>query len=281
MIDGTPSPVPLAADPSAGTDAAAPGTGAVIAGATVPSDRGGKPLWARLDSPFGAGFLLTLGGLAAVVLGIAIANIATVIIYIALAMFAALGLDPVLKWFERHNVKRAWAIVIVALTFTVIGVGLLLLVVPTLVDADRRVHHRYPRDDRELRDDRHLRLARGHLRSGPDHPRRRYAVVHHEPREHRGHLGRAAQDRRRYRRRHLGRTHRHRADALLRGIPPRHQGVADAVRVGAQPREGAEHDRSDHRFDRQLPHGNGHPGVLQLHRGVPAALLPAAARTRC
>jgi predicted PurR-regulated permease PerM len=134
MTDGTPSPAPLAADPSAGTDAAAPGTGAVIAGATVPSDRGGKPLWARLDSPFGAGFLLTLGGLAAVVLGIAIANIATVIIYIALAMFAALGLDPVLKWFERHNVKRAWAIVIVALTFTVIGVGLLLLVVPTLVE---------------------------------------------------------------------------------------------------------------------------------------------------
>ena len=133
MTDGTPSPAPLAASPAAGTDAAAPDTGAVIAGATVSSDRGGKPLWARLDSPFGVGFLLTLGGLAAVVLGIAVTNIATIIIYIALAMFAALGLDPVLKWFERHNVKRPWAIVIVALTFTVLGVGLLLLVVPTLV----------------------------------------------------------------------------------------------------------------------------------------------------
>ena len=52
------------------------------------------------------GFLLTLGGLAAFVLGVAVSNISTVIIYIAFAMFAALGLDPVIRWLERHNVKR-------------------------------------------------------------------------------------------------------------------------------------------------------------------------------
>ena len=119
MTDGTPSPEPLAASPAAGTDAAAPDTGAVMAEATVPSDRGGRPFWARLDSPFTVGFLLTLGGLAALLLGIALTNIATVIIYIALAMFAALGLDPVIKWFERHNVKRPWAIAIVFLVFGV------------------------------------------------------------------------------------------------------------------------------------------------------------------
>jgi predicted PurR-regulated permease PerM len=133
MTDGTSSPEPLAASPAAGTDAAAPETGAVMAEATVPSDRGGKPFWAHLDSPFTAGLLLTLGGLVAVLLGIALTNIATVIIYIALAMFASLGLDPVLKWFERHNVKRVWAIVIVFLIFGVIAVGLLWLVVPTLI----------------------------------------------------------------------------------------------------------------------------------------------------
>lgn len=133
MTDGTPSPAPLAASPAAGTDAAAPDTGAVIAEATVPSDRGGKPFWAHLDSPFTAGLLLTLGGLVAVLLGIALTNIATVIIYIALAAFASLGLDPVLKWFERHNVKRAWAIVIVFLILGIIAVGLLWLVVPTLI----------------------------------------------------------------------------------------------------------------------------------------------------
>ena len=133
MTDGTPSPEPLAASPAAGTDAATPDTSTVIADATVPSDRGGRPFWAHLDSPFTAGLLLTLGGLAALLLGIALTNIATVIIYIALAMFASLGLDPVLKRFERRGVKRPWAIAIVFLILGVIGAGLLWLVVPTLV----------------------------------------------------------------------------------------------------------------------------------------------------
>jgi predicted PurR-regulated permease PerM len=134
MTDGTPSPEPLAASPAAGTDAAAPDAGVVIAEATVPSDRGGRPFWAHLDSPFTAGLLLTLGGLVALLLGIALTNIATVIIYIALAMFASLGLDPVLKRFERRGVKRPWAIAIVFLVLGVLGVGLLWLVVPTLID---------------------------------------------------------------------------------------------------------------------------------------------------
>ena len=80
------------------------------------------------------GFLLTIGALAAIVLGIAISNIATVVIYIALAMFAALGLDPVVNWFGRHNVKRPWAIAIVFLAFGIVGAGLVALVVPTLID---------------------------------------------------------------------------------------------------------------------------------------------------
>ena len=134
MTDGTPSPEPLAASPATGTDVATPDAGAVIADATVSSDRGGRPFWAHLDSPFTAGLLLTLGGLVAILLGIALTNIATVIVYIALAMFASLGLDPVLKWFERHNVKRGWAIAIVFLILGVIGVGLLWLVVPTLIE---------------------------------------------------------------------------------------------------------------------------------------------------
>jgi predicted PurR-regulated permease PerM len=133
MTDGTPSPEPLAASPSAGTDAGAIDTGEVMVAAKTSSDRGGKPFWAHLDTPFTAGLLLTLGGLVALLLGIAVSNIATIIIYIALAAFASLGLDPVLKWFERHNVKRPWAITIVFLIFGVIAVGALLLVVPTLI----------------------------------------------------------------------------------------------------------------------------------------------------
>jgi len=111
-----------------GTADAAAGT------AVMPTAGGRKPFWTRLDSPFTVGFLLTFGGLAAILLGLALTNIATILIYIAFAMFAALGLDPVIKWFVRHNVKRAWAITIVFLTFGVVLAGLILLVVPTLVE---------------------------------------------------------------------------------------------------------------------------------------------------
>ncbi|SIT85361.1 AI-2E family transporter [Microbacterium sp. RU33B] len=136
MTDGTPAsePVPgseaVRAQTADTTDADAAD---VMAAATASSDHGGKPFWARLDSPFAVGFLLTLGGLAALLLGLAIANISTVIIYIAFAMFAALGLDPIIKWLMRRNVKRAWAITIVFLTFGVLLAGLMMLVVPTLV----------------------------------------------------------------------------------------------------------------------------------------------------
>ena len=115
-------------DTAVGTADAAAGT------AVMPTAGGSKPFWTRLDSPFTVGFLLTFGGLAAILLGLALTNIATILIYIAFAMFAALGLDPVIKWFVRHNVKRAWAITIVFLTFGVVLAGLILLVIPTLVE---------------------------------------------------------------------------------------------------------------------------------------------------
>lgn len=130
---GTDDITPLAADPAAGTDVGA-ATGTDVAVASQPGVPRIRPFWTRLDSPFTVGFLLTFGGLAAALLGLALANIVTVIIYIAFAMFAALGLDPIIKWFVRHNVKRAWAITIVFLAFGVVVTGLILLVVPTLVE---------------------------------------------------------------------------------------------------------------------------------------------------
>jgi len=141
MSDGTPSSVPLAASPAAGTDLApAPSISAVTATAAgapaVVSTYPEPPIsrfWARLDSPFGVGFLLTLGGLGALAIGAAFINLSTIFIYIAFAMFAALGLDPVIKFFERHNVKRGLAVLMVFFVFAVVVIGLLWLVVPTLV----------------------------------------------------------------------------------------------------------------------------------------------------
>jgi predicted PurR-regulated permease PerM len=141
MTDPSPSPgaggtdhsTPLAADPAAGTDAAAVVVSDHPATLTLADNQQGRPFWARLDNPFAAGLLLTLGGLVALLLGIALTNISTILVYIGLAMFAALGLDPVVKWLGRHGVKRGWAIAIIFLTGAILGIGLMLLVVPTLI----------------------------------------------------------------------------------------------------------------------------------------------------
>lgn len=86
-----------------------------------------------LNRPFAVGFLFTLGGLLAFALSMAIADLATIWIYIAFAVFAALGLDPLVRRLERARVARTWSIVIVYFAFALVMVGVLWLVIPTFV----------------------------------------------------------------------------------------------------------------------------------------------------
>lgn len=126
---------PLSAPAEAGTGAAhATGT-AVPDGVAVFSGEApaSKTFWANLNHPFGMGLFLTLGGLVAVLLGLAFWNLSTIIIYVVFALFVALGLDPVVRWLERHKIARPWGIVIVYTTFAIFLTGILLLVVPALV----------------------------------------------------------------------------------------------------------------------------------------------------
>ncbi|MDX2376277.1 AI-2E family transporter [Microbacterium sp. LRZ72] len=92
-----------------------------------------RPVWARLDNPFVLGLTLTLGGLAALVIGLAVSNLATVIVYIVMALFAALGLEPIVEWLMRHHVKRGWAIVIVFFAFAVVLLAVLWTIIPVVV----------------------------------------------------------------------------------------------------------------------------------------------------
>lgn len=126
---------PLAVDPAVGTDAAHESGDAVPDAIAASSGEApaSKTFWANLNNPFSVGLLLTLGGLVAALLGLAFWNLSTIVIYIVFALFVALGLDPVVRWFERHHVGRAWAIVIVYSAFAVVLAGVLLLVVPALV----------------------------------------------------------------------------------------------------------------------------------------------------
>ncbi|MFK3834233.1 AI-2E family transporter [Microbacterium sp. NPDC087868] len=117
MSDAT-TPAPDAADP------------AVPVPAPFPQFARRRSILTSVDHPFGLGFALVLGGLAAFVLGLALTSLSTILIYIALAIFIALGLDPVVKRLEGHGMSRPRAIAIVFGIFLVILVVVIVFIVP-------------------------------------------------------------------------------------------------------------------------------------------------------
>lgn len=88
---------------------------------------------AALDRPLVLGFVTTLGVLGALVLGSALGSISTILVYIVLAMFLALGLDPIVRMLERHRVKRGGAIAIVFGAFALLFAAFLIWVLPPVV----------------------------------------------------------------------------------------------------------------------------------------------------
>ncbi|MFS0792480.1 AI-2E family transporter [Microbacterium sp. 1P10AE] len=92
-----------------------------------------RPMWWAFSRPYAAGFFLTLGGLTAILLGLALSSLSTVLIYIAIALFIALALDPLVRRLVRRGVSRAWAIVIVFGGLAVILVAALWLLIPPVV----------------------------------------------------------------------------------------------------------------------------------------------------
>lgn len=82
---------------------------------------------------FRLGFVGALGVLAALVLGGIIGQLGTVILYVALAIFLALGLDPVVSWLQKRSLPRWAAILVVFGAVTGIFVGLIATIVPIVV----------------------------------------------------------------------------------------------------------------------------------------------------
>ncbi|WP_447587215.1 AI-2E family transporter [Microbacterium lacticum] len=92
-----------------------------------------RTIWANLNHPFVIGFFLTLGGLVAFALGAAVSSLVTIWIYIAFAMFAALGLDPLVRRLENRGMRRGWAITVVYFVLVLVLVAIIWLIVPTVI----------------------------------------------------------------------------------------------------------------------------------------------------
>lgn len=87
----------------------------------------------RIANAFEFGFLGGLGVLGAILVGQSLTTLATILTYMAAAIFIALGLDPLVRALEKRGLKRSIAILAVVLAILTVAIALLVAVVPTAI----------------------------------------------------------------------------------------------------------------------------------------------------
>lgn len=85
------------------------------------------------NRPFQWAFIATLGVLVALGITAAFVSISSVVFSVLAAAFVTLGLDPLVRWFQRRGLKRGAAIVTVIILFIVVIAGMLWLVLPLVI----------------------------------------------------------------------------------------------------------------------------------------------------
>jgi len=98
----------------------------------VPQQEASKRL--RISNAFEFGFLGGLGVLAAILVGQSLTTLATVLTYMAAAIFIALGLDPIVRKLEAKNLSRSTSILIVVLSILAVATALIVAVIPTAIE---------------------------------------------------------------------------------------------------------------------------------------------------
>lgn len=94
--------------------------------------RPGRPL--NRQSPFFVGFVGAIGVLFAWGLLHVVTQLSSVLLLIVVALFLALGLDPVVQWLQSRGLKRGYAAGVVFLAVILVFVGIIALVVPPVVN---------------------------------------------------------------------------------------------------------------------------------------------------
>lgn len=86
-----------------------------------------------LGHPFSWGLVATLGVLTGLGLGSAAASLSSVWVYIGVALFLAMALDPLVGWLEGKGMSRVLSITVVFVGFAVVFGGLLAIAIPMAV----------------------------------------------------------------------------------------------------------------------------------------------------
>jgi predicted PurR-regulated permease PerM len=87
-----------------------------------------------IKNAFRVGLIGALGVGLAMLLMTMVGSLATVLTYIGVAFFLALGLDPAVKWLGKHRFPQWAAILSVVVIFLIVVGGAILAIVPSLVD---------------------------------------------------------------------------------------------------------------------------------------------------
>ena len=88
----------------------------------------------KIQNAFRLGLFGGLGVLVAVVIGSGLATLATIITYVGAALFLALGIDPAVSFLQRHRFPRWAAILTVLAVILAVFAGLVLAVIPVIID---------------------------------------------------------------------------------------------------------------------------------------------------
>lgn len=102
-----------------------------VAGSPAASPAPGRGALRRIH-PFTFGLVGALGVLVALLIGSVIGQLSTVLVYIGLALFLALGLDPIVSFIERKLPRGAAVSIVVAVVILAFA-GIILAIVPVLV----------------------------------------------------------------------------------------------------------------------------------------------------
>jgi predicted PurR-regulated permease PerM len=115
----------------------------------------GRPI--RRDSPFMLGFLGALGVFVAYFLVQAVVNARSVIVLIVVALFLAIGLNPVTEWLVARGMRRGVAILIVFVGVISAFVGFGFAVVPPVIEQTHALIKELPDLLSDLRKNRTIR----------------------------------------------------------------------------------------------------------------------------
>ena len=104
-------------------------------------------------SPFAVGFYGALGAVVAIFLAEQLQSISSILVLLVMALFLAIGLNPLVEWFMKRGARRSVAVVVVLVLVVTVFVLFVGTLAPVIGDQIRLITENAPRWLQELRTD--------------------------------------------------------------------------------------------------------------------------------